>query len=149
MKGGAHPSLFAALAFPNSKKVPIYCWIEKESFPVIAWRSPASNSRHYGDFLHRNRAALTTRPRRLSTIYTIGFLNLLLTRIGVYIIRGQIVTHVVHVVKHMQDLLVAPCVLYKCIGALATLFNIFLLFMSCIQSRSLTVRKFEYSVENA
>ena len=25
IKGGAHPSPFPALAFPNSKKVPIYC----------------------------------------------------------------------------------------------------------------------------
>ena len=29
MKGGAHPSPFAALSFPNSKKVPIYCWVDK------------------------------------------------------------------------------------------------------------------------
>ena len=65
MKGRAHPSPFAALAFPNSKKVPIYCWVDRESFPVVAWRSPASNSRPYGDFLHRNRAALTTGPRHL------------------------------------------------------------------------------------
>ena len=28
MKGGAHPSPSAALAFPNSKKVPIYCWVD-------------------------------------------------------------------------------------------------------------------------
>ena len=34
MKGGAHPSPFAALAFPNSKKVPIFCWVDRESFPV-------------------------------------------------------------------------------------------------------------------
>ena len=27
MKGGAHPSPFAALSFPNSIKVPIYCWV--------------------------------------------------------------------------------------------------------------------------
>ena len=31
MKGGAHPSPFAALSFPNSKKVPIYCWIVSKS----------------------------------------------------------------------------------------------------------------------
>ena len=60
MKGGAHPSPFAALSFPNSKKVPIFCWVDRESFPVAAWRSRASN------FLHHSRAALTTRPRRLS-----------------------------------------------------------------------------------
>ena len=37
-----------------------------ESFPVVAWRSLVSNSHPYGDFLHLNRAALTTLPRRLS-----------------------------------------------------------------------------------
>ena len=36
MKGGAHPSPFAALSFPNSKKVPIYCWVDREGFPVVA-----------------------------------------------------------------------------------------------------------------
>ena len=41
---GAHPSSFAALSFPNSKKVPIYGWVDRESFPVAAWRSRASNS---------------------------------------------------------------------------------------------------------
>ena len=66
MKGGAYPSPFASLSFPNSKKVPIHCWVNRESFPVVGWRSPASNSRPYGDFLHHIRAALTTRQRRLS-----------------------------------------------------------------------------------
>ena len=28
MKGGAHPSPFAALSFPDSKKVPNYCWFK-------------------------------------------------------------------------------------------------------------------------
>ena len=27
MKGGAHPSSFTALSFPNSRKVPIFCWV--------------------------------------------------------------------------------------------------------------------------
>ena len=71
MKGGAHPSPFAALSFPNSEKVPIYCWVDRDSFAVAAWRSPASNSQPYGDFLHRNRAALTTRPRRLSSCFIV------------------------------------------------------------------------------
>ena len=62
MKGGAHPSPFAALAFPNSKKVPIYYWVDNESFPIVA----ASNSRPYGDFLHHDRAAQITRPQHLS-----------------------------------------------------------------------------------
>ena len=34
---------FAALSFPNSKKVPIYCWVGRESFPVITWQSAAWN----------------------------------------------------------------------------------------------------------
>ena len=139
MKGGAYLSPFAALSFPNSKKVPIYCWVDRESFPVAAWRSRASNSRDtatfwsiaelkvkpipllslpypslirkrfpftagltervfqsphgeaeprthaigYGDFLRYSRAALTTRPRRLSKlqcVYTKLFsIRLLLT----------------------------------------------------------------------
>ena len=45
MQGKAHPSPFAALSFPNSKKVPIYCWVGRESFPVVAGQSPASYSR--------------------------------------------------------------------------------------------------------
>ena len=68
MKGGAHPFLFAALAFFISKKVPIHYWVDRQSFPVVAWRSLASNSQPYGDFLHHNRATLTTRPRRLSDL---------------------------------------------------------------------------------
>ena len=30
MKGEAHPSPFAALAFPNSEKVPVYYWVDRE-----------------------------------------------------------------------------------------------------------------------
>ena len=29
MKGGAHPSPFAALSFPDSKKAPNYCWFNR------------------------------------------------------------------------------------------------------------------------
>ena len=50
MKGGAHPSPFAALSFPNSKKVPIYCSVDRESFPVAAWPRRASNSRDTATF---------------------------------------------------------------------------------------------------
>ena len=50
MKGRAHPSPFPALSFPNSKKVLIYCWVDRESFPVVAWRSPVSNSRFTATF---------------------------------------------------------------------------------------------------
>ena len=45
MKGRAHSSSSAALVCPNSKEVPIYFWVDRESFPVVAWRSPASNSK--------------------------------------------------------------------------------------------------------
>ena len=41
MKGGAHPSPFAALALPDSKEVFIYCSADKEYFQ---WPSPGSNS---------------------------------------------------------------------------------------------------------
>ena len=38
MKGEAHPSLFAALSFLDSEKmVPIYYWVDRESFPVVGW----------------------------------------------------------------------------------------------------------------
>ena len=29
MKGGAHPSAFAVLSFPYSKKVTNYCWVDR------------------------------------------------------------------------------------------------------------------------
>ena len=50
INGGAHPSPFAALSFLDSKKIPIYRWVDKEIFPVDACRSQASSSRPYGDF---------------------------------------------------------------------------------------------------
>ena len=31
MKGGVNTSYFAALSFPDSKKVPIYCLVDRES----------------------------------------------------------------------------------------------------------------------
>ena len=43
-----------------------YCWVDRDSFPVVVWRSKASSTRPSGNFLHHNRAALTTRLRRLS-----------------------------------------------------------------------------------
>ena len=76
MTGGANSSPFAAQSFPNSKKVPIYCWVDRESFLVVAWRSPASTSR-FTVTLHHNRAALTTRPRRLSLIILGTLISLL------------------------------------------------------------------------
>ena len=47
MKGGANCSPFTALSFPNSKKVLFYCLVDRESFLVIAWRSPALNLQPY------------------------------------------------------------------------------------------------------
>ena len=44
MKGRAHLSPFTSLSFSESKKLPIYCWVDKESLPVIGWRSPALNT---------------------------------------------------------------------------------------------------------
>ena len=62
------PCSISHLSFPYSKKVSIYYWVDRVSFPVVAWRSPASNSRPSGEFLHHNQAALTTRLRRLSRL---------------------------------------------------------------------------------
>ena len=59
MKGGANRAPLTALSFPNSKKVCFYCWVDRESFPVIAWQNPALNSQPYGNFLHHNQATLT------------------------------------------------------------------------------------------
>ena len=74
MKGGAHPSPFAAFAFPRiRKRYPFTAGLTERVFQ--SWRSPAPNSQPYGVFLHHNRAALTTRPRRLS--WTIKWLILL------------------------------------------------------------------------
>ena len=50
MKGGAHPSPFAALSSLIRKRVFIYCWVDRESFPVAAWRSRNSNSRDTATF---------------------------------------------------------------------------------------------------
>ena len=62
IKGGAHPSPFL-----HSKKVPIYCWVDRESFPssngMVKLRAI---SRPSGDFLLHNRAFLATRLRRSS-----------------------------------------------------------------------------------
>ena len=65
MKGGANPLL--SLPYPSliRKRYPFTAGLT-ESFPVIACRSPASNSQLYGDskfFLHYNQATLTTRLR--------------------------------------------------------------------------------------
>ena len=59
----AHPSPFAALAFPNSKKVPIYCWLTERVFQLPHGEAQPRTHNLYGDFLHRNQAALITRPQ--------------------------------------------------------------------------------------
>ena len=43
MKGGAHISPFPALSFP-------ICWVDSESFLVVAWRNPGSNIRFRATF---------------------------------------------------------------------------------------------------
>ena len=60
----AQPIPFLSLSYP---------WFEKGTHLLsgwqfskcVEWRSPSSNSRPYGNFLHRNWAALVTRPRSL------------------------------------------------------------------------------------
>ena len=71
MAGGAHPSPFAALSFPNSKKVPIYCWVDRE-FSGCCMAKPSLELTLYGNFLHHNQVALTTRLGRLSHITVIN-----------------------------------------------------------------------------
>ena len=48
------PSLVAASPFPDSKKVTIYCRVDRESFLAAGLRSPVSISRPSGDFLLHN-----------------------------------------------------------------------------------------------
>ena len=72
IKSGAHPSLFAALSFPGlsliRRKVHIYCWVDRETFLIVGWRSPVLSSQPSGDLLLHNRAYLTTRlPSRTKT----------------------------------------------------------------------------------
>ena len=62
MKGGAQFTPFATLFFPYSKKVPIYCWVDRESF--LSSHGKVQPRTHVLRLY--NRAALTTRPRRLS-----------------------------------------------------------------------------------
>ena len=67
MKGGAHPSPFAALSFPDSKKVryPFSARLREREFSSRRTAQPSLELTRYGDFLHHSRAALTTQPRRL------------------------------------------------------------------------------------
>ena len=64
---GPNPLLSPPLTFPEVNQVPILCWVDSESFPVIR---PERDSRDSSDSNLRPSApqpsALTTRPRRLS-----------------------------------------------------------------------------------
>ena len=64
MKGRANPSPFAALSFPNSKKVPFTAGLIELSSRRMAKMS--LELMRYSNFLHHSQAALTTQPRRLS-----------------------------------------------------------------------------------
>ena len=61
MKGGAYLSPFTALSSPNLKKVPIYCWADRE-FSSRRIVKLSLELTLCCDFLHHNRVALTTRP---------------------------------------------------------------------------------------
>ena len=74
MKSGARVSPFASLSSPNSKKIPIYCWVVRE-FCSRRMAKPSLELTPYGDFLHHRRAALTTRSRRLSLVIKAGCIN--------------------------------------------------------------------------
>ena len=52
MKGKAHSSPFAALSFPNLKKVSVYCLIDRESFSRRHMVKPSLELVLYGNFLH-------------------------------------------------------------------------------------------------
>ena len=62
MKGTASPSPFVALSFPDSEKVHIYCWVNRESFQVATGSTWVQI--HY--LLNHNCASLSTRPQCLS-----------------------------------------------------------------------------------
>ena len=69
MKDGAHPSTLTALSFPDLKKVHIYGWVERDSFPVVGWRNLGGILQPSRDFLHHNQVSnhLTTAP--LCTVF--------------------------------------------------------------------------------
>ena len=52
MKCGAHPSRFATLSFHDSKKLPIYCWVDWESFLVALTTRPPSFSNLFSGDVH-------------------------------------------------------------------------------------------------
>ena len=64
IKSGVHISPFAVLSFPDSKQIPIYCWGDRERFPIVGWPNSVSNFRPSGDFVQDHRVDLPTRPRK-------------------------------------------------------------------------------------
>ena len=66
MKGGAHLSPLAALAYPNSKKYPFTAGLKKRIFQLSdGWRNPGVIS-SFLDILHNN---VSTAPLRLLLDY--------------------------------------------------------------------------------
>ena len=59
---GAHPSPLAALSFPDLKEVPIYHWVNRQSFPVVRSMVQTHNSL----LSHSN--PLTTAPLRICEV---------------------------------------------------------------------------------
>ena len=45
-EGGAHPSPFASLSFSDSKKVHIYCLVDRRRFLVVGWRNTVRSHDH-------------------------------------------------------------------------------------------------------
>ena len=79
MESGAHPYPFARLCFPDSKQVPIYCWVEKEfsSRRIAKPRFELTTSRRFSASLPHNRAALTTRSRHFFSFKFVLFFKLM------------------------------------------------------------------------
>ena len=99
MKGGAHPSPFAALSFANSKKVPIYCWFDRER----VFQSSHGEAQPRTHTLRRLSAPNSTMqnvtgPIRFSHLYRTFFLIILVGRITFYrrhnLIRSKSITRV-------------------------------------------------------
>ena len=83
MEGRAHPSPFTALSFPDSKKVPVYCWVDRENLKVVEWLRQVSISRPFGDVLLHNRASLMIQLRCFSDADGMA-VRLLLSDLGLH-----------------------------------------------------------------
>ena len=62
VEGRSHLSPFAAVSFPDPRKVPIYCWVYR------VFQSSDGKARAL-DFLHHNRTSLITRPGASRLLY--------------------------------------------------------------------------------